>query len=383
MGLLKDLYTGDNRIDFPKWWPRLLVLSAVLVVISVGSLVVRGLNLGIDFEGGSVYEVTSDASVADARTVLEDAGYEEARIQTVEGGRLRIQTGIEDPQEAAQLGTLLTEELGPVESLEQVGPTWGDEVTEKARNALVWFFIILTIYIAVRLEWRMAIGALAAVVHDIVLSVGVYAVFQIEVSPGTVVAFLTIMGYSLYDTVVVYDKAKAIEGRLGATGKYTYTEMMSLAMNRVFMRSINASVTSLLPVVSILVVGSYILGASTLQEFGWALFVGLIVGAYSSLTIAAVTVIALKEREPRYREIRERLAARGVTRARMIEREDALLGAGAAAARSARGGVHRERPAGETPSTDAPAAARPAEDRPAAAPAPTGAIPPRPRKKKR
>jgi preprotein translocase subunit SecF len=378
MGLFKDLYTGDNRIDFPKWWPRLLVLSAVLVVVSIGSLVFRGLNLGIDFEGGTVYEVTSDASVADARTVLEDAGYEEARIQTVEGGRLRIQTGIEDPQEAAQLGTLLTEELGPVESLEQVGPTWGDEVTEKARNALVWFFIILTIYIAVRLEWRMAIGALAAVVHDIVLSVGVYAVFQIEVSPGTVVAFLTIMGYSLYDTVVVYDKAKTIEGRLGATGKYTYTEMMSLAMNRVFMRSINASLTSLLPVLSILIVGSYILGASTLREFGWALFVGLIVGAYSSLTIAAVTVIALKEREPRYREIRERLTARGVTGARMIEREDALLGAGAAAARSARGGVRRERPAAGAPAADAPAEARPAPT-----PAPSGAIPPRPRKKKR
>ncbi|MCU0274093.1 MAG: protein translocase subunit SecF [Acidimicrobiales bacterium] len=378
MGLLKDLYTGDNRIDFPKWWPRLLVLSAVLVVISVGALVVRGLNLGIDFEGGTVYEVTSDASVADARTVLEDAGYEEARIQTVEGGRLRIQTGIEDPQEAARLGTLLSEELGPVESLEQVGPTWGDEVTEKARNALVWFFVILTIYIAVRLEWRMAIGALVAVVHDIVLSVGVYAVFQIEVSPGTVVAFLTIMGYSLYDTVVVYDKAKSIEGRLGATGKYTYTEMMGLAMNRVFMRSINASLTSLLPVLSILIVGSYILGASTLREFGWALFVGLIVGAYSSLTIAAVTVIALKEREPRYREIRERLAARGVTSARMIEREDALLGAGAAAARSARGGVRREPTAAGAPPADPSA-----EERPPATPAPTGAIPPRPRKKKR
>jgi preprotein translocase subunit SecF len=392
MGLLRDLYTGDNRIDFPKWWPRMMALSAVLVVLSVGALAVRGLNLGIEFEGGTVYEVRSDASVEEARSVLAGEGHAGSRIQIVDGERLRIQTDIEEPQEAARLGTVLSEELGPVESLEQVGPTWGEEVTDKALNALVWFFVILILYISIRLEWRMAVGAVVAVVHDIVLSLGVYALFQFEVTPATVVAFLTIMGYSLYDTVVVYDKVRDVEGRLAASGKYTYTELMSLAMNRVIMRSINATVTSVLPVLSILVVGSFILGATTLQEFGWALFVGLLVGAYSSVSVAAVVVIALKEREPRYREVRERLAARGVTRSRLLDREEAL-GTGASPGRTGR--ARRTPGAGASPAATAATATRTTadeDDAPAGGPptpgggataAPSGVIPPRPRKKKR
>ena len=141
----------------------------------------------------------------------------------------------------------------------------------------------------------MALGALVAVIHDIIISVGVYSIFQFEITPATVVAFLTIMGYSLYDTIVVYDKVREIIGRLGATEKYSYTEMMNLALNRVAMRSVNTSISSALPVLSLLIIGSLIMGATTLQEFSVALLVGIIVGSYSSIFLAASLVALLKE----------------------------------------------------------------------------------------
>ena len=140
-------------------------------------------------------------------------------------------------------------------------------------------------YIAVRLEWKMAVGALIAVAHDIVISVGLYAVFQFEVTPATVIAFLTIMGYSLYDTIVVYDKVRDVGGRLTVTGRYTYSEMMNQSMNQVLMRSINTSITSVLPVLSMLLIGSVFLGALTLQEFAIALLIGILVGTYSSIFV--------------------------------------------------------------------------------------------------
>jgi preprotein translocase subunit SecF len=397
MGLLRDLYRGDNRIDFPRLWPRMLVASAVLVLIGVGALYFRGLQLGIDFEGGTVYELDAPGvTVPDAREVLVAEGYGNARIQTTQGGRVRVQTDIEDPAEAAALGAVLAEEIGPIESLEQVGPTWGEEITEKAVSALVWFFVVLALYIAVRLEWRMSIGALVAVVHDILLSVGVYALFQFEVTPGTVVAFLTIMGYSMYDTVVVYDKVKDVEARLGPSGKYTYTELMNFAMNRVLMRSVNTTITSMIPVVSIVVVGSLLLGATTLQEFGIALLVGLLVGAYSSVSVAAVVVVRLKEREPRYREIRQRVEARGGTGSRMIDRDEATGVAAGAGGRPSRPGGRTA--AGASRSTSAGRSSEPVDavavaDIPAPgagldppsgpSPAAGSVIPPRPRKKRR
>ncbi|MDH4168212.1 MAG: protein translocase subunit SecF [Acidimicrobiia bacterium] len=366
MSLFGDLYRGDTHIDFPRFWRKALVVSAVLVLVSVGALVVRGLNLGIDFEGGTSLEVRADADVGDIRDALSGAGAADARIQTVGTDTIRVRTDIDERTAVLGLRDTLAEAVGvPPEdvSVSTVGPTWGDEITDKAVRALLVFFVLIAVYISIRLEWKMAVGALAAVVHDIVISVGVYAVFQFEVTPATVIAFLTIMGYSLYDTMVVYDKVRELARRVGPTGRYTYTEIMNLALNQTMARSINATFTSVLPVLSMLVVGSLILGAVTLQEFGIALLVGLVVGGYSSVVVASDVVARLKEREPAYVQIREKLAARGEAgQTRRVSADDAVLGAA----------PRRPTP---TAGTAPESSGRPAPG--------SGVIPPRPRKKRR
>ncbi len=327
MSTLSDIFRGESNIDFPKLWRTAIVGSVVLVLLSIGAFFVRGLNLGIDFEGGTSFEVVSPGtSVAEARDFLGGFGADDAKIQIVDGDTLRIRSDIEDPVVAGELRNELAA-LGDVTGFESVGPTWGEEITSKALRAMVFFFIAIAIYISIRLEWRMAVGALIAVVHDLIISVGIYSLFHFEVTPATVIAFLTIMGYSLYDTIVVYDKVHEITARVGATGKYTYTEMMNLALNRVIMRSLNTTITSVLPVLSMLVIGAFILGAVTLQEFAIALLVGLLVGGYSSLFIASAVVAWLKEREPRHLEVREKLEAKGVLGdTRTVDRDDAVLG---------------------------------------------------------
>ena len=366
MRTLRLLYRGEAPVDFPRLWRRALVASATLLVVGIGSFALRGLNLGLDFEGGTSYEVRSPgASVADAREVMADLGAADARIQLVDQDVLRIRSDIDDPTRSAEIRDTLSFRLGPIEAFEQVGPTWGADVTDKAVRALVVFFAVVALYLTIRLEWKMALGALVAVAHDIVVSVGFYSLFQLEITPATFIAFLTIMGYSLYDTIVVYDKVREVTGRLGASERYSYTELMNLALNRVTMRSIITSVSSSLPVVSLLVVGWLIMGASALQEFGVALLVGIIIGSYSSLFLASAMVAALKEREPRWLQVTAKLDQRGVGDGptRTVERQDAAMG--------------------DTRSSERVDGVRgPARRRPQAA-APTGGIPPRPRKKRR
>ncbi|MCH2623272.1 MAG: protein translocase subunit SecF [Acidimicrobiales bacterium] len=366
MRTLRLLYRGEAPVDFPRLWRRALVVSATLLVIGIGSFALQGLNLGLDFEGGTSYEIRSPGtSVADAREVVADLGASDARIQLVDQDVIRIRSDIDDPTRSAEIRDALSSRLGPIEAFEQVGPTWGADVTDKAVRALVVFFAVVALYLTIRLEWKMALGALVAVAHDIVVSVGFYSLFQLEITPATVIAFLTIMGYSLYDTIVVYDKVREVTGRLGASERYSYTELMNLALNRVTMRSINTSVSSALPVVSLLVVGWLIMGASALQEFGVALLVGIIIGSYSSLFLASAMVAALKEREPRWLEVTAKLDQRGVGDGptRTVQREDAAMSDSRSTERV--GGVRG-----------------PARRRPQAT-APTGGIPPRPRKKRR
>tara|TARA_B100000949_G_scaffold15386_1_gene11963 strand:+ start:369 stop:1475 length:1107 start_codon:yes stop_codon:yes gene_type:complete len=364
---LGGLYRGESAVDFPRLWRRALIASTVAVLIGLASFGVRGLNLGLDFEGGTSFEVRAPGtSVADARRVMERLDAADARIQIVDGELLLIRSDVEDPARAAEIRDVLVAELGPVEAFEQVGPTWGDEVTDKAVRALLVFFVVVALYIAMRLEWKMAVGAMVAVAHDIVLSVGVYSVLQFEITPATVIAFLTIMGYSLYDTIVVYDKVREIVGRLGATERYTYTELMNLSLNRVAMRSINTSVTSAIPVVSLLLIGSLVMGAATLQEFAVALLVGIFVGSYSSLFLASALVASLKEREERWRLVADKVSARGLADGptRVIGRQEAAVSdSRAAPLRSPTGG--------------------PAKRRPTIAPTTAGGAPPRPRKKKK
>src|SRR5207249_3743523 len=162
-------------------------------------------------------------------------------------------------------------------------------------------------------EWKMAVAALVAVIHDILVTVGVYSVSRFEVTPATVVAFLTILGYSLYDTVVVYDKIEENTRGLAASGRLTYGDTVNLSMNQVLMRSINTSLVAIMPVASVLFIGAYVLGATALEDFGLALSIGLLTGAYSSIFIASPLLAVLKEREPRYASIRQRILAKGVS----------------------------------------------------------------------
>ncbi len=371
LGVLASVYRGEQQIDFPRLWRRALIGSLVAVVVSVASFGLRGVDLGIEFEGGTSWEVPAPGvSVAEARDALRGTGAADAKIQTVGGDTIRVRADIETPEAVDGVRTALADLAGVTGddvSVTTVGPSWGAEITSKARNALIAFFALIAVYIAIRLEWKMAVGALLAVIHDIVVSVGFYSVFQFEITPATVIAFLTIMGYSLYDTIVVYDKVREVVGRVSATGRYTYTEMMNLSLNQVLMRSVNTSITSMIPVASMLVIGSFVLGAVTLQEFAIALLVGIVVGTYSSLFVAAAVVARMKEREPAYVEIAERVRLRGGAAGvatRTVATDDAVLGEAAAAKRSA-----TARRSGPAPR--------------AAAGSAQGAIPPRPRKKKK
>jgi preprotein translocase subunit SecF len=312
MSFWRDLYAGETHIDFNRAWKRGLALSAVLIFVSVGALFVRGLNLGIDFEGGTVWQVpiADDVSVADARDALTPLGQGNAKIQLVGGETLSVQAGVDAEDQISEITETLADLAGvsPNDvSIESVGPSWGDEITKAARKALVVFFVLIALYITIQLEWKMAVGALTAVVHDMVVTVGVYALFQFEVTPATVIAFLTILGYSLYDTIVVYDKVRENTARVSTSGRMTYTALVNLSMNQVLTRSLNTTFTTVVPVMSMLVIGSVLFGAVTLRDFALALLVGLLAGAYSSIFIAAPVLVALKEREPRYRTLRERL----------------------------------------------------------------------------
>jgi preprotein translocase subunit SecF len=193
-----------------------------------------------------------------------------------------------------------------------VGPSWGASLTKDAARALIVFFIVIAAYMSWTLEWRMAVSALLAVVHDVILTLGFYSIFGFEVTPATVISVLTILGFSLYDTIVVYDRVQENAGRYDRQGKYTYNAIMRRSLNQVLMRSLNTTFVAILPVVAILVIGGVIYGQATMLDFSLALLVGLVAGAYSSIAIAAPVVVWLKEREPRYLRIRQRARERGL-----------------------------------------------------------------------
>jgi preprotein translocase subunit SecF len=206
---------------------------------------------------------------------------------------------------AAKLAKYTGTELNNVD-ITTVGPTWGREVSEKAVKALIIFFLLLAVYLSIRFEWKMAASAIVAVVHDIVFTLGVYALLQFQVTPATVTAFLTILGFSLYDTVVVFDKVSEYQRSMVSTGRSTYGEMVNKALNAVLMRSLSTSLVALMPVLSLLIVGTWILGATALEDFALALAVGLFIGSYSSIFVAAPLLAWWKEREPQYKALSDR-----------------------------------------------------------------------------
>ena len=306
------LYHGETAIDFygRRWWG--LIISAVLLLVTLGSLVGQGLNLGLDFEGGVAWEVSStNISIEQARAVLDANGISgtDAKVQertSASGAVLLIQVGDQSvakrEEVQAALATAAKVETQSV-SVNSVSSTWGRSITEKAVRALIIFLILVALFIAWRLEWRMALAAIIAMLHDVLISVGVYSVLRFEVTPATVVAFLTILGFSLYDTIVVFDKVNDNTDRFSGA-RVPYADVINVSMNQVLMRSINTSLAAVLPVLSLLILGSGILGAITLREFALALLVGLLTGSYSSIFIASPLLAMFKMREPRYRSFR-------------------------------------------------------------------------------
>ena len=311
-GLGGRLYRGETSIEIIGRRRRWYAVSALFVLLSMGALSIQGLHLGIEFKGGSSFTVTKvGASVEDARSAVTAAGVPgESIVQTIGSDKVRVQTGaLDTAQNNAVQDALAAKFAVPVESIDTqiVGPSWGKEITRKAVYGLFGFLICVMLYLAMAFEPKMAI---AAVVHDVFITVGIYALVGFDVTPATVIGFLTILGYSLYDTVVVFDKIRENTRTITATSKSTYSQATNLAVNQTIVRSINTSVIALLPVGSILFVGAGLLGAGTLKDLSLALFIGLAVGTYSSIFIAPPVLAQLREREPAMQALAKRVNSR-------------------------------------------------------------------------
>jgi preprotein translocase subunit SecF len=326
MSRLGRLYRGETKIDFIGRRRIWFTISASVVLLCIVLLATRGLNFGIEFEGGVQLQaaIAPDGPLGDAdeseiisevRDSLTGVDASDAQIQVlIEGDGSRsvsVQTKeISDPKQQEELVTSVAETVGArpqdIDS-QRIGSKWGAEITAKAVRALVVFIVVVFAFISFRFEWKMAVAAILALVHDLIITAGVYSAVGFEVTPSTVIAILTILGYSLYDTVVVFDKVEENTEQLAVTGRMTYQDSANLAMNQVFMRSLNTSLATLLPVGGLLFVGAGLLGAETLKDLALALLVGILVGSYSSVFMATPVLSLWKEREPKYRTARERL----------------------------------------------------------------------------
>ena len=448
-GPLQRLYRGETRFDFVGRRRVWFTASSALIAAGIISIILRGgLNLGIEFKGGTEWTVKAPGvTQTQALKAMQGAGLvspivqllgtgasqqlivqsdlnklpaaEQTKISnnvelamvkltaakttakssaaagktttsTTAAGKTTTSTTVAAKTAAASSSANSTEKIG----ITQVGPTWGSQITNKAIEALIIFFIVVAGYISLRFEPKMALAAFIAMVHDVLVAVGVYSLFNFQVTPDTVVAILTILGYSLYDTVVVFDRVRDNTKGIGSSGRLTYTQLINLSMNQTLARSINTSTVAILPVLAVLLIGAELLGASTLQDYGLALFVGLLSGAYSSIFIAAPVLSMLKSGESRWVAIERRLATRGdrsgfysaadaavMTTQMSISAGGLTRGGGGGPAPAKRTGPIRPGSGSGSGSgtTSGPAAGTTVMDRPAQ---PTGPQTPRPRKGK-
>ncbi len=373
-GPIARLYRGETRFDFVGKRKIWFSISTAIIVLGIVSIVLRGgLNLGIEFKGGTEWTIAAPGvTQTQAVDALKGTGLINPTVQLLGSGSkqtLNVQSDINRLSQAQQQAVskdvqkallTLTHSAAPATpptttttaaptttttakagaaagstttsaptttttlpagavpktvtdkiSITTVGPTWGSSITNKAIEALIIFFIVVGIYISIRFEPKMALAAFIAMVHDVLVTVGIYSIFNFQVTPDTVVAILTILGYSLYDTVVVFDRVRDNTKGIGSSGRLTYPQLINLSMNQTLARSINTSMVAIIPVLAILLIGAQFLGATTLQSYGLALFVGLLSGAYSSIFIAAPVLSMMKEREERWVAIAKRLAQRG------------------------------------------------------------------------
>jgi preprotein translocase subunit SecF len=316
MSFLQRLNRGEAVFDFIGNRRRWYIASAVLLLICVLSFVLRGFNFGIEFQGGTSFQFKAPANVqpADVEQVVSNAGATVASApQEVGSGGTRqivVKTGELTATEQATVKRSLESTYGEAVSVSSVSSSWGGDITRAAIKALVIFLILVCALIVILFEWKMAVGAIVALIHDLVFAAGVYSLVGFEVTPSTIIGLLTILGFSLYDTVVVFDKVKEnTRSILGGT-RMTYSEAANLAVNQTLMRSINTSLIALLPVAGLLFVGAGLLGVGTIKDLALVLFVGLAAGAYSSIFLATPIVCDLNEREPKYAALRKRVLAK-------------------------------------------------------------------------
>ncbi len=344
------IYRGETSFDFVGRRRLWFTISAVIIAVGLISLATRGLNLGIEFNGGSSWTVVAPgATVGQVTSSVQAAGVPDPTVEILGGKTVQVTADLTKESEAQQKATKAkvqaamqqianqhpTSEGRQTVSVQDVGATWGSQITHKAVEGLIVFFIVIVLYISLRFEWKMAVAALVAVIHDLLVTAGIYSITGLQVTPDTVIAILTILGYSLYDTVVVFDRVADNTKGFGASGRMTYVDVVNLSMNQTLARSINTSLVAILPVLSVLLIGAYVLGA-TLQYFGFALVIRLISGTYSSIFIASPLLAMMKEREPRYRSVRQKLEARSDRSELLTPRAAAVLSATAAAGASGR-----------------------------------------------
>ena len=403
-GPIARLYRGETRFDFVGKRRIWFGISTLIIVLGIVSIILRGgLNLGIEFKGGTEWTIAAPGiTQAQAVDALKGTGVIDPTVELLGSGNrqtLNVQADLNKLSQANQnqvsqnvqdamlrltghhpgsssqatttstsaattttarsgaTSTTTTSTTVPTDkvSVTTVGPTWGSSITNDAIKALIIFFVVVGIYISIRFEPKMAAAAFIAMVHDVAVAVGIYSIFNFQVTPDTVVAILTILGYSLYDTVVVFDRVRDNTKGIGSSGRLTYPQLINLSMNQTLARSINTSAVAILPVLAVLLIGAQVLGATTLQSYGLALFIGLLSGAYSSIFIASPVLCMMKDREPRWVDIANRLAKRGDTGAfysavdaaslntqmSMAAAGQAGRGAGGAAAAARSGGTKR------------------------------------------
>jgi preprotein translocase subunit SecF len=333
MAFLHDLYRNQTRIPLIGLRKIWYIGSGVLIVIFALSFTFRGFNYGVEFAGGTQFQLPvsgTSITVDQVNTAFEHAGKpaSEPPQQVGQGSTRQIVVKTESltADNGNALKTKVAGELGlkPAQITDQtVSSSWGHDVTVKAVEGLIIFLIAVSIYIALHYQWRMTVGGVVALLHDLVVTAGVYSLAGLEVTPSTIVGLLTILGFSMYDTVVVFDKVAENSKNILAGSRMTYSEAANLAVNQTLMRSINTSLVALLPVAGLLFVGVGLLGVGTLEDLAVVLFVGLLSGAYSSLFLATPIAVDLTEREPQYKQLTRRVMNKRASEAR--KREEAEL----------------------------------------------------------
>ena len=358
-----DLYTGKRSIDFVGRQKTWYAVSAILLVLATIGLLGRGLNIGLEFRGGSEFRISSltdfNSFEARAKAALGTVNPGSNVVVTKTTDTVRVQTEqFQSTLQTDKVKTALAHEFNVgvnSVSANTIGPSWGASVSRQAITALVWFLILVSLVLAAYFRtWKMSIAALIALAHDLVITVGIYALAGFEVTPASVIGFLTILGYSLYDTVVVFDKVRENTLEAEGNGRLSYSQAANQAVNQTLVRSINTSVVALLPVASILGIGYFLLGPGTLLDLSLALFVGIAVGTYSSIFIATPVLADLREREPAMQELKKRATRYQATQARKAGTDPSESDQGGTDDAGTRDVVHASSRGGGTASTGRP-----------------------------